>query len=123
MADLSHPRRYRLPRSARVKSQQVFRRAFAERCRASDQHIVVFAVPNDTGFARLGISIGKAYGRAVQRNRIKRLIREAFRHVRHELPAGIDLIIVPRKESDEPTVSDLQASICRLSRKLHRRTQ
>ncbi len=85
--------------------------------------MVVFAVPNDSGFARLGISVGKAYGRAVQRNRIKRLIREAFRHVRHELPAGIDLIIVPRKENIEPTIFDLQVSIRRLSRKLQRRTQ
>lgn len=85
--------------------------------------MVVFAVPNDAGTVRLGISVGKAYGSAVQRNRIKRLLREAFRQVRHKLPTGIDLVIVPRKQDSEPTIDNLQMSISRLCHQLQERLE
>lgn len=68
---------------------------------------------------RLGISVGRAYGSAVQRNRMKRLTREAFRRVRHQLPAGLDLIVVPRRGGDEPSISDLQASLRLLVSRVH----
>lgn len=123
MADPSGPKRQRFPRSARIKSRRVFERAFSERCRAIDRHMVVFAVPNDAGTVRLGISVGKAYGSAVQRNRIKRLLREAFRQVRHKLPTGIDLVIVPRKQDSEPTIDNLQMSISRLCHQLQERLE
>ncbi len=85
--------------------------------------MAVFAVTNEVRIARLGISVGKAYGSAVQRNRIKRLIREAFRQVKHKLPTGVDFIIVPRKQSAEPTIQALQASIHRLCLKLGERVK
>jgi len=85
--------------------------------------MAVFAVANEVRSTRLGISVGRAYGPAVQRNRIKRLIREAFRLVRHRLPTGIDFIVVPRKHNDEPTVEALQMSICRLCLKLRERVK
>jgi ribonuclease P protein component len=48
---------------------------------------------------------------------MKRLIREAFRHVRHELPGGMDLVVVPRP-GREPTVEELQDSLRRLAGEL-----
>jgi ribonuclease P protein component len=53
-------------------------------------------VPSATGKTRLGLSISKGGGTSVQRNAIKRLIREAFRLCRGELPAGHDLIVSAR---------------------------
>ena len=81
----------------------------------------MFAVPNGLESTRLGISVGRAYGSAVRRNRVKRLIREAFRRVRYQLPAGIDLIVVPRRGGDEPVVSDLQDSLRLLASRVHAR--
>ena len=48
------------------------------------------------GSARLGVSVGRKIGRAVQRNRVKRAIREAWRALSPELPAGRDYVIVAR---------------------------
>jgi ribonuclease P protein component len=81
----------------RIRDPGDFRRAFERRRSASDTLLIVYAIENGRDFPRLGISIGKKRVRkASARNRIKRLIREAFRLSKPELPAGIDLIVVPR---------------------------
>ena len=74
-----------------------FRRAFERRRSASDGSMVVYGVENGLDHPRLGISIGRKKVRsAVERNRVKRVLREAFRLSKAELPAGLDLVIVPR---------------------------
>lgn len=54
---------------------------------------------NGLGHARLGLAISKRVSkRAVERNRIKRLLRESFRRVRHELPA-VDIMVMAREQA------------------------
>ena len=52
---------------------------------------------NDLPYSRIGISVGKRFGNAVQRNRAKRLCRELFRLNQYLLPTGVDIIFLPRK--------------------------
>src|SRR3954453_3341009 len=81
----------------RINDPRDFRRAFERKRSASDAALIVYAVENGRDHPRLGISIGrKKVRRAVERNRIKRLLRESFRLGKAELPSGIDLVVVPR---------------------------
>jgi ribonuclease P protein component len=74
-----------------------FKRAFERRRSVSDASMVVYGVENGRDHARLGISVGRKKIRsAAARNRVKRLLREAFRLSKAELPVGIDLVVVPR---------------------------
>ncbi len=81
----------------RIKDPKDFRRAFDRKRSASDDALIVYGVENGREFPRMGMSVArKRVRKAVARNRIKRLLREAFRLSKAELPPGVDLVIVPR---------------------------
>ncbi|RUL87139.1 ribonuclease P protein component [Tautonia sociabilis] len=84
----------------RINRPEDFRRAFDRRRSASDDALIVYGTENGKDHPRLGISVGrKRIRKATDRNRVKRLIREAFRLNKTELPAGVDLVVVPRHGS------------------------
>jgi ribonuclease P protein component len=118
---MTEPRaRTTFPRSVRIRAKRDFERVFARRLRASDRWITMLADRGSTSQARLGIAVGKAVGPAVTRNRRKRLVREAFRRMRHELPASTDWVVIIRP-GPEATVEQLQQSIRDLSQRLVRK--
>ncbi len=90
---------YRLAKTRRIRRGEDFERIYGLRQRAGDHHLLVFAARNELGLTRFGLSVSKKHGNAVKRTRIKRLLREAFRLLQHELPAGLDLILIPRQNS------------------------
>jgi ribonuclease P protein component len=61
--------------------------------RATSAHLLLFALP---GSGRLGVTVSRKVGGAVQRNRVKRWIRECFRRTRAHFPASLDLVVVAR---------------------------
>lgn len=99
-----------------------FERAFAARCTASDPLLVVYVVPNDLDHPRLGMTVGKKHGGAVQRNRLRRLLREAFRLEQHSLPAGFDYLLVP-KTGSQASLDACRQSLLRLAQGAVRRWQ
>lgn len=89
-------RAYVFRKSQRIRGRAEFTRVFEARVRASRGPLGMYALPNGLPQARLGISMSRAVGNAVRRNRIKRLLRESFRLDQHELPTGYDLVITVR---------------------------
>lgn len=86
-------------RDARLVKKAEFDRVFAENQRAKTDYVVVMARPNQVGYPRLGMVIAKRLlARSVDRNRVKRCVRESFRQVLPELPSCdfvVRLIVKP----------------------------
>lgn len=75
-------------RDARLVVKADFDRVFAENQRARTNYVMVMARPNQVGHPRLGMVVAKrVLARAVDRNRVKRCVRESFRQVMAGLPA------------------------------------
>jgi ribonuclease P protein component len=97
-----------------------FRRAYRKRCTSGDDQLLLFGHKNGLPHPRLGLSVSKKLGNAVRRNRWKRVLREAFRLHQAELPAGIDIVVVPR-QTGKPELEFTERSLCRLANKLARK--
>lgn len=96
-----------------------FERILRDGRRATDQRLTMWVLPNGLSHPRLGLVVGRKCGDAVQRNRIKRLLREAFRLQQHELPAGLDLLCAPRASANADLAGCME-SLMRLAVRLAR---
>ena len=104
MPTKADPLRETLHRTERVRRRPDFERAYDTGVRINGRFMTVYVVKNGGSQTRLGVAATRKMGAAVQRNRAKRLARELFR--RHKIDAGLDVIIVPRREMvDAPFVT------------------
>jgi ribonuclease P protein component len=90
------PRSYPYPKRVRLGGRLAFGHVRTAGIKDARGPLAVWAVPNTMGYSRLGISIGRHCGNAVRRNRVKRLLREAFRLLQPDFPAGYDWVITVR---------------------------
>jgi ribonuclease P protein component len=93
--DSQRPKRRRLSRSAE------FERVYRQGRSKGNRFLVLYAFPREDGEqagARLGLSVGRRVGGAVERTRVKRVLREAFWEEARRLPDGSDYVVVARPE-------------------------
>ena len=87
------------PKEKRLVTNSQFKAVLARRLRVSDSLLILFIAENSCSWPRLGVSVGKSCGNAVMRNRIKRLLRQAFRQNQDQIPAGFDYLVMISPES------------------------
>jgi ribonuclease P protein component len=92
------PKRRRLSRSGE------FDRVYRDGSSHATRYLVLYSFPReeeDGGEVRLGVSVGRKVGGAVDRNRVKRALREAFWGISDRLPPRHDFVLVARPEIAE----------------------
>ena len=80
----------------KIKESYIFRRAYKKGRSLVSPYVVVYMLKNRRNNIRLGITAGKKIGKAVSRNRAKRVITAAFRQILPQIPMGYDYVIVAR---------------------------
>ena len=78
-----------------IRKRADFERIYEAGSKRAGRLMTVFTSRTEGDVARIGIGVSRKLGPAVDRNRAKRLVREVFRH--HKPPAGIDVVVVPRR--------------------------
>ncbi len=93
-----------IARELRLRHHYDFDRVRSQGRSWSPHAIVLIVLPNDRGHNRYGFAVGKRIGKAVERNRAKRLLREAIRQRHPDMKQGYDLLLIARN-SFRPDIS------------------
>lgn len=110
------------PKLMHLRSPANFERVYSRKCKAADGVLLLFLARNDVGVTRIGLSVSKKHGGAVERNQLKRWLREAFRLEREHFPTGVDLIAVPLA-ADRASLAAYRQSLIGLVKRLSRRLE
>lgn len=98
-----------------LKQNTCFKRLYYKGKYKAGGLVVVYLMKRKGNFARLGITVGKKVGKAVQRNRVRRMILAAYRELEHSLCLkGFDIVIVARPPALSKKSTDIQRELGRL---------
>jgi ribonuclease P protein component len=112
---------YKFERDSRLLTPGHFQQVFSKPVRFGSSHITILITPNKDKRSRLGLAIAKKRVKlAVQRNRIKRQIRESFRLNQHNLP-HIDMVVMVKSGTDKLDNSEINRQLEKIWRKMIQR--
>ncbi|MEK6321419.1 MAG: ribonuclease P protein component [Acidobacteriota bacterium] len=99
----------KFPKTARILKRDVFRRVYEKGRKIQFRYFTAFVLPKQEGTARIGITATRKIGNSVERNRARRLVREAFRKNKWLVPHGVDIVINVKRSLVEAAYSDFES--------------
>ena len=100
-----------MKKTVSLKENHEFRRLYHRGVSTAGRHLVLYCRRNKLGYNRLGLTVSAKLAGAVQRNRIKRLFREAYRLNEDKFADGIDLVLVARARAVGATYQEIEKSL------------
>ena len=101
-----------------LKQNHEFRRLYTKGKTAASPYLALYCRKNRLGVSRLGLTTGVKLGHAVQRNRVRRRLREIYRTNEGRFLPGWDIVVVARVKSVYARYGELEHSFLKLARKL-----
>ena len=100
-----------LPSEYRMRRRSDFKRVYSKGRSFVSELVVLYVTPNTLHSTRVGFAASKKIGKAVARNRAKRVMREAVRENLSRLGSGYDLVVVGRRRTVEAKTPDVRAAL------------
>jgi len=107
--DARHDRKY--PQSRRIRRRAEYLRIQGSSRGKKSPHFIVICIAGSGVESRLGVTASRRVGTAVERNRIKRRVREFFRLHRHRLQPAHDLLIIARAGAEQLSYKDVESEL------------
>ncbi|PRX31860.1 ribonuclease P protein component [Orenia metallireducens] len=101
----------------KLKKTYEFKKVYKYGKSIADRYIVLYVLHNSSSERKVGYSVSKKIGKAVVRNRIKRVFREAYRHNKDKLITGIDIVLIARKPIVDTSYQQIDKSLNHLFKK------
>jgi len=102
---------FSFPKKERLLKRKDFVNVNQSGRRIKSKNFLIILKKNTFSFSRLGITVSKKIGKAVKRNRIKRLVREFFRLNKSKLPKGYDISIIARSDVSKYKLKDVEKEL------------
>lgn len=117
MHNLKTDRDFSFRKENKIKSKNAFQIVYKTGRSVVDSMSVMYVLPNEEKNIKIGFAVGKKMGSAVTRNRVKRLMREVFRHRKAELKDSVQIIWVARKKLVEADIYTYDRIFMRLAKR------
>jgi ribonuclease P protein component len=102
------------PKDFRLRNAAQFKKVYEGGAKRISRSFVVFALRNGLAYSRFGLTTPRKLGKAHDRNRVKRRVREILRTSRTVIPTGFDFVLNPRRSVSERQFEDLRSELTAL---------
>lgn len=97
-----------------LKRKEDFKRVYTRGKSQANSFLVVYKIKNGSNENRIGYSISKKVGKSVLRNKIRRRLKEIYRHHQEDFVLGYDLVVIVRVRAKEASYGQLETSFLKL---------
>ena len=106
--------RYTFPKDFRLRNAAQFKKVYDGGAKRVSRSFVLFALRNGLEYSRFGLTTPRKLGKAHDRNRVKRRVREILRTSRTVIPGGFDFVLNPRHSAIERGIGELRDELIAL---------